>query len=69
MKVEGRSDLQRDPVSKAIINTDIRAYNSAKQARAKRRDERMKMDKLENDVAEMKNLMGKILNKLENNDG
>ena len=69
MKVEGRSDLQRDPVSKAIINTDIRAYNSAEQAQAKRRDERMKMNKLENDVAEMKDLMGKILNKLENYDG
>ena len=34
LKVNGRSDLVRDPHSRALINTDIDAYNAAKKRRS-----------------------------------
>jgi len=68
-RVEGRTDLRRDPNSKAIINIDEKSYESVRQMRENRKKERLKMQTLESEVSEMKDILGKILNKLEKDDG
>ena len=68
-KVEDRKDLVRDPYSKAIINTDDAAYKKRVEARNRKWRENKRVRKLENDVFEMKTVLNKILEKMEDNNG
>ena len=63
LKVEGNSFLVRDTVSNAIINQDEKSYTQYKNLRKVRGKERERLDKLENDVSEIKDLLIQLINK------
>jgi len=63
LKVEGNSFLVRDTVSNAIINQDEKSYTQYKNLRKVRGKERERLDKLEDDVSEIKDLLIQLINK------
>lgn len=64
IRVEGESNLYRDPNSTAIVNTDRDAYQNYLDARNRKLQERDEIETLKNDVAELKDLMMQLLQKL-----
>lgn len=69
IKVKGRTDLVRDSYNKAIINTDDASYERRINARNTKLNNKNKLTALENEVTEIKTVLNKILDKLENKDG
>jgi len=63
-KVEGHSDLIRDLENNAVINTDKIAYQNYIQLREQKLKEKQRLDKLENEVSEIKSLLQKLVDKL-----
>lgn len=63
LKVEGNSFLVRDTVSNAIINQDEKSYVHYKNLRLIRGKERERLEKLEDDVSEIKSLLIQLINK------
>ena len=63
-QVEGRSDLFRDTDSGAIVNTDRSAYLAYKTKQQQRLDEMGRIDKLQNEIDEIKSLLYKVIDKL-----
>jgi len=64
IRVDGEPNLYRDPNSKAIINTDVNAYENYLDARNRKLQERQEIESIKNDVAELKDLMKQLLQKL-----
>ena len=56
-QVEGRSDLFRDDDSGAIVNTDRSAYLAYKAKKQQRLNEMGRIDKLQNEIDEIKSLL------------
>ena len=63
-KVEGHSDLVRDLSSGAVINNDKTAYQNYVSLREQKLKEKERLDKLENEVGEIKSLLQKLVDKL-----
>ena len=63
-QVEGRSDLFRDTDSGAIVNTDRSAYLAHKAKQQQRLNEMGRIDKLQNEIDEIKSLLYKVIDKL-----
>jgi len=63
LKVEGHSYLVRDTMSNAIINQNEAEYNQYKQLRKIKDNEQERLDKLENDLGELKDLLRQLLDK------
>ena len=63
-QVEGRSDLFRDTDSGAIVNTDRSAYLAYKSKKEQRLNEMGRIDKLQNEIDEIKSLLYKVIDKL-----
>lgn len=63
IKVSERSHLYRDNTSGAIINKDRSAARVSREARAKALSDRTRIDKLENDLVDIKILLTQILEK------
>ena len=63
LKVEGHSYLVRDTMSNAIINQNQAEYNQYKQLRQIKDKEQERLDKLENDLGELKDLLRQLLDK------
>ena len=63
-QVEGRSDLFRDTDSGAIVNTDRSAYLAYKAKKEQRLNEMGRIDKLQNEIYEIKSLLYKVIDKL-----
>ena len=63
LKVEGNSYLVRDTVSNAIINRDEKSYDHYKKLRRIKGKERERLEKLEDDVSEIKDLLIQLINK------
>ena len=63
-QVEGRSDLFRDTDSGAIVNTDRSAYLAYKTKQQQRLNEMGRIEKLQNDIDEIKSLLYKVIDKL-----
>jgi hypothetical protein len=61
-KVEGHSNLIRDLSTNAIINTDSVSSSQYDLIRKKRQDEKLKIEKLENELNEIKSLLQKLTN-------
>lgn len=63
IKVEGHSNLRRDPSSNSIVNVDIEAYKryQAELKRIKSQEERIQ--KLEDKLDNITNLLTDLLNK------
>ena len=64
LKFEGRNDIHRDPYSKAVINKDVSAYMAAK----KRKEKQNRIDEMESEMGEIKNLLVQILGKMSKED-
>lgn len=58
--VEGRPNLYRDQSSGAIINTDRNAYQQHLKQIKLAQDEKLKMERLENEVENIKNDLSEI---------
>ena len=63
-KVEGHPGLIRDLESNAVINKDKSAYQNYIQLRDEKLKEKERLDKLENEVGEIKSLLQKLVDKL-----
>jgi len=63
-QVEGRSDLFRDTDSGAIVNTDRSAYLAYKTKKQQRLNEMGRIEKLQNEIDEIKSLLYKVIDKL-----
>ena len=61
--VEGHNQLGRDPNSNAIVNTDLTAYESYKKARAEAKRNATEMEDLKGEVAELKSLVKRLIEK------
>lgn len=60
MKIEGHSNLLRDPKTNSIINLDNSQYQNYISQREVKNKENEKMQNLEQDVASMKNDLNEI---------
>jgi len=63
-KVEGHPGLIRDLDTNAVINNDKTAYQNYVQLREQKLREKERLDKLENEVGEIKSLLQKLVDKL-----
>ena len=63
-QVEGRSDLFRDTDNGAIVNTDRSAYSAYKTKRNQRLNEMGRIEKLQDEIDEIKSLLYKVIDKL-----
>ena len=63
-KVEGHSDIIRDLETNAVINTNKTAYQDYLKMREQKLNEIQRLDKLENEVGEIKSLLQKLVDKL-----
>ena len=61
--VEGHQTLGRDPVSNAILNTDTTQYEAYIKARNAARKKVEEMTNLKDEVAELKRLVGDLVQK------
>ena len=61
IKVKGHSDLVRDPYSKAIINTDNKAYDAAIERRRLAKKKQNEFNELKQEVNELKPLIQTLL--------
>ena len=62
LKVEGHSFLVRDSRTNAIVNRDKQGYDSYKNLKRAKSREKERLDKLENDVTEIKDLLIQLIN-------
>tara|TARA_A100001388_G_scaffold147967_1_gene109843 strand:- start:363 stop:572 length:210 start_codon:yes stop_codon:yes gene_type:complete len=65
VKVKDSNSLYRDEESGAILNCNDSAYDSYLQLKEKKLKEVAEMDKLKDDVDELKDMMKLILSKLD----
>jgi len=63
-QVEGENNLFRDTETGAIINTDKSAYVAYKNRRQQKLKEMGRIEKLENEIDEIKSLLYKVIDKL-----
>lgn len=63
LKVEGHSYLVRDSHSNAIVNLDKSGYDTYKNLRRAKGREKERLEKLENDVSEIKDLLRQLIEK------
>tara|TARA_R100000406_G_scaffold34831_1_gene23010 strand:- start:499 stop:702 length:204 start_codon:yes stop_codon:yes gene_type:complete len=63
MKVEGRSDLERDLYSNALVNTDSDAYNAFIQKVNEKNAREERLNRLEKDMSEIKDLIRQLIDK------
>ena len=64
VKVEGHSDLVRDEMSHAIINTDIEQYRLIVRRRELMKSQKNEINTLKQEVTEIKDLLKDIIEKL-----
>lgn len=64
-RVDGHEELIRDEKTQAIINTDVDGYNAYVSRRKRLVDDRNKVENLENEISELKNLIGKLIEKID----
>jgi ribosomal protein L13E len=60
--VEGSPGLVRDKATGAIINTDKSGLQAAKARKLAQKQDRDRLNKLENDVSDIKRLLEKLVN-------
>ena len=63
-QVEGENNLFRDTETGAIINTDRSAYVAYKNRRQQKLKEMGRIDKLQDEIDEIKSLLYKVIDKL-----
>lgn len=64
LKVEGSQTLVRDTSTQAILNTDKKTINQAREAKKLRQSQNNEVVELRKEVREMKDLINKLIEKL-----
>ena len=59
--IEGHPHLERDMESNALINTDVDAYNLWLQRVKIKEQEQSRINRIENELSEIKNMLTQIL--------
>lgn len=62
--VKGNSSLARDPKTGAIVNINTQEINDAQARKATRNKEKQELQQLKTEVAEIKQLLTKLIEKL-----
>ena len=62
VKIENRTGLVRDTSNMAVINTDRNALEAAREKQRKAALEKQEIQDLKNDVAELKQLITRLIN-------
>lgn len=62
--VNGNSSLARDPKTGAIVNINTQEINEARDRKAARNKEKQEFQQLKNEVAEIKDLLKQLVEKL-----
>jgi len=65
--VEGFKNLYRDEITGAIVNCDTFGYNQYVFLRNKKQREKEEIDKLKNDIEEIKSLLKEFINESRKN--
>ena len=63
IRVEGHKNLYRDETSGAIINTDSHGYSQYKKSKNIKLTQRQEIDKMKDDIEEIKYLLKQIASK------
>jgi len=63
IRVEGYKNLYRDEKSGAIVNCDTASYNQHMNALNYRENQKKELEKMKEDIDEIKSLLKEILNK------
>lgn len=66
IKVENHPNLYRDPKTNMIVNSDSLSYTSYMNMKNQKETERKRIEKLENDIGEVKNDLSEIKDLLRN---
>ena len=62
VKIDGHPGLVKDTVSGVVLNTDMTGLEAAKRKKQALSEEKKRLNKLENDVSEIKRLLEKLVN-------
>ena len=62
--VAGNSSLARDPKTGAIVNINTEELKAARDRKAARHNERQEIQQLKTDVAEIKQMLAKLVERL-----
>ena len=60
--VEGHTNLFRDRVTGAIVNTDSNGYSQYQQLKQRKQNEKRELDIIKSDIEEIKTLLREITN-------
>jgi len=63
IKIEGEQDLVKDKETGAILNTNMDSLSAYKQKRKKDIDQKNRIDRMENDIGDIKSMLKELINK------
>mgnify|MGYP001377523517 FL=1 len=67
LKIEGHEGYVKDPNTGVVLNVNQEEINGAKTRRALRKQQEEDINNLKNEVSDIKNMLGKIIEKLDGN--
>lgn len=67
LKIEGHEGYVKDPNTGVVLNVNQEEINGAKTRRALRKKQEEDINNLKNEVSDIKNMLGKIIEKLDGN--
>jgi hypothetical protein len=62
-KIEGEQDLVKDKETGAILNTNMDSLSAYKQKRKKDIEQKNRIDRMENDIGDIKSMLKELINK------
>lgn len=65
LKIEGQEGYVKDPKSGVVLNVNQEEINAAKTRRALRKQQEEDINNLKNEVSDIKNMLSKIIEKLD----
>ena len=65
LKIEGHEVYVKDPNTGVVLNVNQEGINAAKRRRALRKQQEEDINNLKNEVSDIKNMLGKIIEKLD----
>ena len=63
IKIENEQDLVKDSDTGAILNTNLDSLSAYKAKRQKDLDQKNRIDRMENDIGDIKSMLKELLNK------
>ena len=63
IKIEGEQDLVKDKDTGAILNTNMDSLSAYKQKRHKDIEQKNRIDRMENDIGDIKSMLKELLDK------